>query len=250
MQSGADTHEAEVAATRPSGRVAGSGAASNDETSATTLRTSNSVNTIIHLYRSEIGRLVAYRMRLDTTTNWAISSSALAATIAFGRNELTHVPFLFLMLLLYFFLHLEARRFRHYEAARHRALLLEQMLYPEVVGAPVDRTWNRKTASALLGPPPDVPLLAALGWRLRRNYIWIYSVVLLAWISKLDVEHGPTWDIAEFITRASIGSLPGWSVFAIVCTCYAWMASLALLAYRRYPEGDETIRAYQPGMAD
>src|SRR5918998_3353552 len=88
-------------------------------------RSTNSVNALIHLYRAEVGRMTTYRQRLDTTTNWAITSSALVTTFAIGNPLIPHTAFIFLMIIDVFFLLVEARRFRVYEAARYRVLVLE-----------------------------------------------------------------------------------------------------------------------------
>src|SRR5205823_11224381 len=95
---------------------------------------SNTVTAVVHLYRAEVGRMTAYRQRLDTTTNWAITSSALVTTFSLGNATIPHAAFLFLMFVNGFFLVVEARRFRVYEAARYRVLLMERYFYPEVLG--------------------------------------------------------------------------------------------------------------------
>ena len=33
--------------------------------------TTNTANALIHLYRAEVGKMTAYRQRLDMTTNWS-----------------------------------------------------------------------------------------------------------------------------------------------------------------------------------
>ena len=45
---------------------------------------------VVHLYRAEVGRMTAYRQRLDTTTNWAITSSTLVATFSLGNTAIPH----------------------------------------------------------------------------------------------------------------------------------------------------------------
>src|SRR5690349_959728 len=144
---------------------------------------------LVHLYRAEVGRMTAYRQRLDTTTNWAITSSALVTTFSLGNPMIPHEAFLFLMFVNGFFLIIEARRFRVYEAARYRVLLMERYFYPEVLGEGSPRDWRPALVEALRTPYsyPPVSLLAAIGWRLRRNYLWIYLAVLLTWIAKLEI---------------------------------------------------------------
>src|ERR687888_2399475 len=87
------------------------------------------LNALVHLYRAEVGRMTAYRARLDITTNWAITTSALVTTFALSSGDRTHAVLLFLMFLDYFFLHLEARRFSAYEGSRRRVRLLERYFY-------------------------------------------------------------------------------------------------------------------------
>src|SRR5690349_19091626 len=147
------------------------------------------LNALVHLYRAEVGRMTAYRQRLDTTTNWAITSSALVTTFSLGNAMIPHEAFLFLMFVNGFFLYTEARRFRVYEAARYRVLLMERYFYPEVLGVRADRDWQPALVEALRTPYsyPPVSFVAAIGWRLRRNYLWIYLAVLLTWIAKLEI---------------------------------------------------------------
>src|SRR5438477_12943 len=135
---------------------------------------------VVHLYRAEVGRMTSYRQRLDTTTNWSITSSALVTTFSLGNQTIPHAAFLFLMFINVFFLVVEARRFWVYEAARYRVLLLEHYFYPEVMGEGSPRDWRRALIEALRTPYsyPPVGMLGAVGWRLRRNYLWIYAAVL------------------------------------------------------------------------
>src|SRR5438105_4252454 len=150
------------------------------------------LNALVHFYRAEVGRMTAYRQRLDTTTNWAITSSALVTTFSLGNAQIPHAAFLFLMFVNLFFLIVEARRFRVYEAARFRVLLLERYFYPEVLGDPSPHAWRRPLIDSLRTPYsyPTVGQLGALGWRLRRNYLCIYLAVLATWVGKLEIAGG------------------------------------------------------------
>src|SRR4051812_47064524 len=71
--------------------------------SATEPLSAGAQQAVIHLYRAEVGRMVAYRQRLDTTTNWAITSSALVTTFSMGNPLIPHAAFLFLMFVNLFF---------------------------------------------------------------------------------------------------------------------------------------------------
>ncbi|HEV7666240.1 MAG TPA: DUF2270 domain-containing protein [Chloroflexota bacterium] len=200
------------------------------------------LNALIHLYRAEVGRMTTYRQRLDTTTNWSITSSALVTTFSLGNPLIPHEAFLFLMLINIFFLMVEARRFKVYEAARYRVLLLEHYFYPEVLGEGSPRDWRRALIEALRTPYsfPPVGQLGALGWRLRRNYLWIYGAVLLTWIAKLEITAGSAGDVIE---GASIGRIPGAVVWVLVVLWYLLLVAIGLLAQRSYPMGNEAAQA-------
>ena len=200
------------------------------------------LNALIHLYRAEVGRMTSYRQRLDTTTNWSITSSALVTTFSLGSPTIPHEAFLFLMLINVFFLTVEARRFRVYEAARYRVLLLEHYFYPEVLGESSPREWRRALLEALRTPYsyPPVGALGAVGWRLRRNYLWIYFAVLVTWIAKLELATGPS---ADLIGAAAIGRIPGLAVWTVVVVTYAALVCIGVLAQRSYPMGNEAARA-------
>jgi uncharacterized membrane protein len=205
--------------------------------------TSNNVLTaMVHLYRAEVGRMTAYRQRLDTTTNWAITSSALVTTFSLGNNAIPHAAFLFLMFVNVFFLVVEARRFRVYEATRYRVLLLERYFFPEVLGHHSARDWHAPLIEALRTPYsyPPVGMLGAIGWRLRRNYLWIYVAVLLTWIAKLEIAGAPS---ADLLAGAAIGRVPGSIVWALIVVTYVLIAAIGLVAKRSYPMGSEAAQA-------
>lgn len=200
------------------------------------------LNALVHLYRAEVGRMTAYRQRLDTTTNWAVTSSALVTTFSLGNPQIPHAAFLFLMLLNVFFLLVEARRFRVYEAARFRVLLMERYFYPEVLGETVRGSWRAQLLEALRTPYsyPQVGMLGALGWRLRRNYLWIYGAVLVVWITKLDLSTGAGGDL---FAKAAVGHAPASLVWLVVGAFYVALIAVAVLAKRTYPMGTEAARA-------
>jgi uncharacterized membrane protein len=197
-------------------------------------RASNTLNALIHLYRGELGRMTAYRARLDTSTNWAITTSALVTSFSLGSAERSHAAFLFLMFLDYFFLHLEAKRFQAFEASRYLLQLMERAFYPEVLGEDVDPRWTDRLIKVLRGPGLKVSYRGALGWRLRRNYLWIYFAILLAWLSKLDAAGLAN---LSFVSRAGVGSVPGWLVCLGVAALYTWLVYVAASARRCYSLG-------------
>ena len=61
-------------------------------------RSSNADNALIHLYRAEASGMTSSRQRLDTTTSWAITSSALVTTFSLGNTQISHAAILFLIM--------------------------------------------------------------------------------------------------------------------------------------------------------
>jgi uncharacterized membrane protein len=204
-------------------------------------QSAHALNALVHLYRAEVGRLTAYRQRLDTTTSWAISSTALVGTIAFGSAAVPHAAFVFLMFLTYFFLHLEARRFRYYEISRDRVQILERYFYPEILGYKFQRDpqWEELLINSLRKIRERPGRVAAIGWRLRRTYYGIYVAIFVAWLLRLHLESGATWSFTDLVGRASIGAVSGSVVFLAVATLYLLLTLCTAMAPRLYPEGDD-----------
>ncbi|MDO4244835.1 MAG: DUF2270 domain-containing protein [Deinococcus sp.] len=201
----------------------------------------NQANALIHLYRAEVGKMTAYRQRLDMTTNWSVVTTAGLASFALGDVNNSHATFLFAMFMNYFFLRLEARRFRTYEIAHHRVRIMERFFYPAMLGDQVDANWHQLLLAELGKPRSPMTRNDALGWRLGRNYLWIYTAVLLAWFAKLDlsVPKGFLLEFPDAFALADIGSFPGWIVFTGVFLFYAYLIWLALRAARTYPLGED-----------
>lgn len=200
---------------------------------------SNLTNSYIHLYRGELGRMVSYRIRLDTTTNWSIITTAGVTTLALGDPLIPHVVFLFAMFLRFFFFHLEARRFRVYELSRHRVRVLERYFYKEMLTGETDPTWKRDLRESLHSPRSPVSYLNALGWRLRRNYLWLYTGVFIIWFIKLDFVEGQSLSLAEFVSRADVGRLPGAATLAGVASFYLILLALSVSSSMRHRLEDD-----------
>jgi uncharacterized membrane protein len=207
---------------------------------AAVARSNNAITALIHLYRAEASGITSSRQRLDTTTSWAITSSALVTTFTLGNSQISHAAILFLIFLNLFFLQVEARRFCAYEVGRYRVRLLERWFYSEILGEAVDPHWTRALIRALRTHYPRVSFAGALGWRLRRNYLWMYLTVLLVWVGKLALSGGPMADMrVDLAERATVGSISGVVVWAVITVFYVWLILLAMLAKRLHPEGDD-----------
>jgi len=171
-----------------------------------------------HFYRGEVQRSNVWRTRLDTTTYWAVFTSAATLSFAFSSASNPHFLIPINSILVAIFLVMEGRRYRYYEIWASRVRVIEtgylaQMLAPESV--PRDQEWASHLASDLLTPHFTISEWEAIGRRLRRNYIWIFMLLALSWNLKVYLYPGPAANFEEFLQRATVGLVPGWIVFII-----------------------------------
>lgn len=203
----------------------------------------NSANALIHMYRGESYKMVSYRQRLDHTTNWAVVTTAALASYAMGDGGglHSHATFIFAMFLNFYFLRLEARRFRSYEIAHHRVRIMERFFYPAILGEHVDAGWHQFLLAELAKPRSPITVREAMGWRLKRNYLWIYAAVLIAWFARLAADYPPSapFNLETFMEQARVGTLAGWFIFLGVGIFYGYLISLSASASREYPLEDD-----------
>ena len=168
---------------------------------------------LVHLYRGEVSRANTWRTRLDGTTNWAVLTTGATLSFAFSSPGNTHVMILLNSLLISFFLYIEARRYRYYDLWRARIRLLEteffaDMLTTEQAVAP-HAAWREMLSAELLQPSFTISMWEAVGRRLRRNYSWIFAVLVLSWMVKIEIHPTIATDLSTIVDRAAIGPIPG-----------------------------------------
>jgi len=83
------------------------------------------ISAIVHLYRGELARATAWRIRLDTTTNWAVLTTAGLLAFAFRSGDNPHWPLLFGTALITLLLGYEARRYQLFDVWRSRVRKIE-----------------------------------------------------------------------------------------------------------------------------
>ena len=185
------------------------------------------VTAMSHFYRGEVGRIMAWRARLDNTTNWAITATSTIFTVAFSIERVPHIIFVFNIAIVTIMLWIEARRYRFYDAFRARVRMLEaHFLVPVVMqrASALEGDWRKLLAEDLIVPGFKITTFDALGRRLKRNYVFIYIVILVAWITKIFLHAQPAIDSWTAFYRAlSVGtSIPGWLVaIFLACTLVA-----------------------------
>jgi len=189
------------------------------------------LTTLAHLYRGEMYRSKIWRTRLDTTTNWAVATTGIALSVTFSNAEISPVPLLLVGLLVSIFLGIEARRYRYFDIWRTRVRLLEVCFYgPILVGQPISTSnrWNEVLAEDYKDIRFHISFWEAAGRRLRRNYIWIFIIIGISYLSKLTIHPTPAKTLDEFLGRAAMGPVPGGLVLTIGLIGYAILTTLAL----------------------
>ncbi len=187
------------------------------------------VTALVHLYRGELGRMTSYRVRLDTTTNWAVGTTAAITTFALGSSTVPHFVFGLPFALVLLFLWMEATRYRVYETVRQRVRLLEQGFYVELLSQKAIGDWRERLTAELAKPQLPIGYLAACAVRLRRSYLWLVAIIFLSWLVKLDL-------VGELPSAAAIGFLPGWLVVGLVLLQFVPLIVIAL-TYSAREEG-------------
>jgi uncharacterized membrane protein len=91
--------------------------------------------------------------------------------------------------------------------------------------------WAENLAHDMEWPHFHMPWWEALGRRLRRNYQWIYAILLGSWIVVLTSYPTPTTSITEIVSRASIGPLSGQVVIAGMTVFYGALVVLGIFTY-------------------
>jgi uncharacterized membrane protein len=192
------------------------------------------VNAIVHLYRGELGEATAWRSRIDTTSHWAIVLSATALSFVFSDNSIErHVLIPIISLFCTFLLTMEARRYRFFDIWRSRARMIEINFYRPMLAdtQPPMKDWADRLAQDMEWPHFHMPMWEAMGRRLRRTYVGIYSILLGSWFVVLMTHPTLTTSFPEVIERAAIGPLPGGVVFTGMIMFYASLAILGLYSF-------------------
>jgi uncharacterized membrane protein len=192
------------------------------------------INAMVHLYRGELGEATAWRTRIDTTSNWAVIVSVTALSFIFADNRSeSHVVVLVVIVFCTFLLFMEARRYRFYDIWRSRARILEINFYrPMLEGTPPTMpNWAETLAQDLEWPRFHMPWWEAAGRRLRRNYQWIFAILLVSWLIVLTSHPTSSTALPVVAKRAAVGPVPGEFVMVGVFVFYAALLALGIYSY-------------------
>jgi len=190
-----------------------------------------------HFYRGELGRIMAWRLRLDTTTTWAITSTTTIFTVAFSFREVPHIIFFFNICIVSMMLWIEARRYRFYDAFRARVRMLEAHFLVPMVSQNTQMLhgeWQKLVCEDLLLPSFKLSRLEAVGRRLKRNYIFIYIVILAAWLVKIFLHSvQPITGFRQFYHALAVSGLSSWAVALLFVITYGTVIGLTYFVARR-----------------
>ena len=211
------------------------------------LRPSEFTTAMVHLFRAEVQRANVWRQRLDTTTNWAVLTTGAAISFAYSRTEVEdHRLIILNVLLVTLFLYIEARRYRYYELWSYRVRLMETDFFATMLVPPFHPAsdWAESLAENLLHPQHPISMLEAVGRRLRRNYLWIYAILGLAWLSKVWLHPSPALSWQEFLSKAAIGTVTGEVVLAAGILLNGILVLLGLLTVGMQQASGEILPRY------
>ena len=90
--------------------------------------------------------------------------------------------------------------------------------------------WRTFVAEDLDEPKFKITMLQAIALRLRCNYVWIFSVILAAWLTKIMVQPTAASGIGEILDRMAVGVVPGVVILLAVAVFYATAVWLAVWA--------------------
>ncbi len=196
------------------------------------------INAMSHFYRGELGRIMAWRARLDNTTNWAITSTSTIFTVAFSFREVPHIIFFFNIAIVWMMLWIEARRYRFYDAFRARVRMLEAHFLVPIVSqntSLLQGEWQRLVCEDLLLPSFKISKFEAVGRRLRRNYGFIFVIILVAWITKIFLHADKAINSPRTFYKAlQIGtSIPSWLVAGLFVGTFVLVIGIIIYIGKR-----------------
>jgi uncharacterized membrane protein len=198
---------------------------------------SSYVTAMSHFYRGELGRIMVWRQRLDTTTSWAITVTSSIFTVAFSFRDVPHLIFFFNIAVVWVLLWIEARRYRFYDAFRARVRMLEAHFLVPIVAqnaSLLQGEWKKLVCEDLLLPSFKISRFEAIGRRLKRNYAFIFLIIMVAWVTKIFLHARPEINsFGSFYRALAVGpSIPSWLVAVVFTATLAGFIGIVIYITR------------------
>jgi len=204
------------------------------------------ITAMAHFYRGEMYRSTVWRQRLDATTNWAVLTTAGMLSFSFSysspANPHMHILLPLTNLIIFAYLVMEARRFRYFAVYRARVRMIEENFLIPIVTRRLESpmvTWREMLAMDLDLPKYKTTIPQAIGFRLRRNYLGIYLIVLGGWLVKLAIHPKLAASPRDIWDHMAVGNIPPGVVASAVGIFY--VVILGVLWSARKIKGGEPV---------
>lgn len=191
---------------------------------------------VAHFYRGEMSMVSAWRQRLDETINWAVTIISAILIYAFSSDG-NDVILLAAMAVVTVFLGIEARRYQDYDVHRARARMLQENLWANALDPSQGiehQNWREELSEDYRNPSIKTPFGEALAHRLRRIYLPLYGLLLVAWLFKLS-SFSPE---GSLVAAASVGSTPGIVTLGVVGVFYVALIGVTFWPRERQAKGE------------
>lgn len=200
------------------------------------------ITAMAHFYRGEMYRSTVWRQRLDATTNWAVLTTAGMLSFSYSSAGNPHIILPLTNLIIFAYLVMEARRFRYFAVYRARVRMIEENFLIPIVTRQLESpmvSWREMLAMDLDLPKYKTTIPQAIGFRLRRNYLGIFLIVLGAWFVKLAIHPNLAVSLSDIWSHMAVGNVPPSIVASAVGLFYILM--LGVLWSGRKIKGGEPV---------
>lgn len=218
------------------------------------LTRSEYITAMVHFYRAEVARSLAWRQRLDATTNWAVLTAAGMLSLSFGSPDAPHFVMLASNFIVLAFLAIEARRYRYFAVYRARVRMLEENFLIPIVTRRLESpmaAWRESLARDLDLPKYKTTFGQAFGFRLRRNYVWIFAMISGGWLVKVATQPTLAESASEFWLRTAVGHVPPAVVLGAGAAFWALLFGAILLGRKLGGgEPDDEIAGLEANLAE
>ena len=132
---------------------------------------------------------------------------------------------------------IEARRYRFYDAFRARVRMLEaHFLVPMVMENRhlLQGEWKKLVCEDLILPSFKIGKLEAVGRRLKRNYVFIFILIMIAWVYEdFPSRHRTDRFVGAFYRALRVGHIPSWLVAIIFVGTLVTVIGIAIYVGRK-----------------
>jgi uncharacterized membrane protein len=216
------------------------------------LSSSETITAMAHYYRAEVLRSLAWRQRIDVTTNWAVGATAAFLGFSFSNSHLTHAIFVFALAITYILLYVEARRYRFYDAYEYRVKLIHQNYVFSILHGYMDTgphaAWREDLAQDLLHPEYKLSMLEAIALRIRAYYLFLFLVLIAGWLVKIKLHPVSAENWGQYLEQAQFGNLPGGLTLAAIVLFVIHLLVLRFMGQKlRIKGGRDIVHAWPRG---